>query len=573
MKKFLLSLLAVATSLVSSAESISLEFTSLETIKKDTSWGTSYANHSYSTDNWVLNFTSFGKQNATITDVPVTKTGDITLSLKNNQTFETVSVELEQWGTKQKTATLQYSIDGTNFSDFTPAISSSNFSIEATSIPTGTVAIKLAFSNSSDAKNQVGVSSITYTAVGGSVTPKPTVCDEPTFSATELYVDEELTITSTAGSKIMYFVSGPESFEDEGDSPVAITFSTPGTYTIEAVASKEGLESAEATETIIVSEKPDGDINITSESFNISGTAYAAYTFKSSVTNVTYAAKTGLNNGIQINTDATSAAQKSGITITENPEGLIIAKIIIRTYAEANGKIKDIAFSNTPGVLTEASTSADIAVGFPENTVTTSVSPSKSADNKTFTFTPTDDFKYFLLTSSKAIQITGFDVLYKKPAVVEPVAPKAPVVMIDGVEVTDLAQTIDLSNGGVELTLTADEGHHIYHKHEETAASVLYYDGEEEDIHAGFTPVLSNTATIKVNKNGTLTYYAFNPETQMKSEPVSLSFGGADTTSISEIETENGAEAWFDLQGRRVAAPSKGLYIVRNGNQATKIRL
>ncbi|MDE7110374.1 MAG: hypothetical protein K2O38_00560, partial [Muribaculaceae bacterium] len=74
-------------------------------------------------------------------------------------------------------------------------------------------------------------------------------------------------------------------------------------------------------------------------------------------------------------------------------------------------------------------------------------------------------------------------------------------------------------------------------------------------------------------KNGTLTYYAFNPETQMKSEPVSLSFSNADTTTISEVEIGNGKAEWFDVQGRRVVAPSKGLFIKRQGNQTVKVCL
>ncbi len=394
----------------------------------------------------------------------------------------------------------------------------------------------------------------------------PEACATPTFSATAIYAGESVTITSTEGSTISYLINGGDVME--GLSPVSITFSEVGTYEIYASASKDGYKDSEdVIETITVSEQPEGDLAITTEAFKMSGSGYAAYTFKSNVTNVTYAAKAGVNNGIQINTAATSNAIKSGITITENPDGLIIAKIIIRTYAAANGKIKDIEFSNTPGVLTTSTTAKNIAVGFPENTVTVSASPEISSDNMTFTFTPTGDFKYFLLTSSAAIQITGFDVLYKN---VEPVAPAAPVVLVNGNDVEDFESPIDLQQGSVEITLTAEEGHHIYHKHVEAPEEAIYFDGEaEEDIHAGFTHVPTHSATLTVNKNGTLTYYAFNPETQLKSEPVSLSFVNASTTSISEVEVENADVRCYDLQGRRVANPSRGLYIV-NGKKVIR---
>ena len=401
----------------------------------------------------------------------------------------------------------------------------------------------------------------------------PEACVTPTFSATAIHAGESVTITSTEGSTISYLINDGDVME--GLSPVTIPFSEVGTYEIYASASKDGyIDSEDVIETITVIEKHEGDLAITAEAFKMSGQGYAAYSFESNATNVTYAAKAGVSNGIQINTAATSNAINSGITITDNPDGLIIAKIIIRTYETANGKINDIEFSNTPGVLTEStstSSAKDIAVGFPENTVTVSASPEISSDNMTFTFTPTGDFKYFLLTSSAAIQITGFDVLYKN---VEPVAPAAPVVLVNGKDVEDFESPIDLQQGSVEITLTAEEGHHIYHKHVEAPEEAIYFDGEaEEDIHAGFTHVPTHSATLTVNKNGTLTYYAFNPETQLKSEPVSLSFSNADTTTISEVEIGNGKAEWFDVQGRRVVAPSKGLFIKRQGNQTVKVCL
>lgn len=44
-----------------------------------------------------------------------------------------------------------------------------------------------------------------------------------------------------------------------------------------------------------------------------------------------------------------------------------------------------------------------------------------------------------------------------------------------------------------------------------------------------------------------------------------------DSTAIEEIESSEAAEAqWYDLNGRRVAAPGKGIYILKQGNKATK---
>ena len=109
------------------------------------------------------------KQSSTITDRPVTKGGDVTLVLKNAAaSMSTVSFECKQWTTKEQTMSIQYSTDGgKNYTDLSPAVSSTNFSIVASSLPTGTNAVKLKFSSTS---NQVGITSAAFEYAPVSVT-------------------------------------------------------------------------------------------------------------------------------------------------------------------------------------------------------------------------------------------------------------------------------------------------------------------------------------------------------------------------------------------------------------------
>jgi len=81
------------------------------------------------------------------------------------------------------------------------------------------------------------------------------------------------------------------------------------------------------------------------------------------------------------------------------------------------------------------------------------------------------------------------------------------------------------------------------------------------------------TAPLSLDRAGQLNYYAeLNGQTTAVK---TLTIQGPTTTSISEVKAANaGAAEWFDLQGRRVATPSKGnIYILKQGSRTTKLTL
>ena len=119
-------------------------------------WGNGYNSHSVEYTLGTVTFSAASKQTSTISDRPVTK-GQPVSFVGANITITSVTFECQQWGTKAQTITLHYSTDGGETYTST-GITSDNFTISKSNLPTGTNAVKITFSNSS---NQVGISSLT----------------------------------------------------------------------------------------------------------------------------------------------------------------------------------------------------------------------------------------------------------------------------------------------------------------------------------------------------------------------------------------------------------------------------
>lgn len=139
-------------------KSYSFAFTTIGT----TGWSNSYADHDnvYNDDYVAISIKSASKQTSNVTDYPVTKAGDVIVILKDG-TMSAVTFTLTQWTTKAKTVSLQYSIDGgKSYSALNPAVSSNDFTLSSSSLPTGTNAVKMVQGNTS---NQVGLTGVSFT--------------------------------------------------------------------------------------------------------------------------------------------------------------------------------------------------------------------------------------------------------------------------------------------------------------------------------------------------------------------------------------------------------------------------
>lgn len=138
-------------------QSVTYDFTQISGFSN---WESSYTSHTVTYTDATVIFASANKQPSgnDITDQPVTKGGDVELILtQEGATLASASFTCTQWTNKAQTITLRYSTDGGS-SYTSTGITSSNFSISSSSLPEGTNAVKITFSNSN---NQVGIASAT----------------------------------------------------------------------------------------------------------------------------------------------------------------------------------------------------------------------------------------------------------------------------------------------------------------------------------------------------------------------------------------------------------------------------
>ena len=142
------------TALVKYAPTITYDFSEISGFS---SWSNSYSKQTVTYTDAEVVFASASKQSGTITDIPVTKGGDVTLKLENDGFIKFIKFVCRQWTDKAQTITLKYSTDGgSNFSLLSPSVTSTKFAIEKDNLPAGTNAVRISFSNSS---NQVGIES------------------------------------------------------------------------------------------------------------------------------------------------------------------------------------------------------------------------------------------------------------------------------------------------------------------------------------------------------------------------------------------------------------------------------
>ena len=154
-------------------------------------WGSSYLPHEVAYTDATAKFASANHQSGTITDIPVSKGGDLELVLVNDKkVISAVKFVCRQWTTKEQTIELLYSLDGgENYASFDPELTSDNFEIEHTSLPAGTNAVKISFSSAS---NQVGYECVKFDLKDVSTALDNTVSDS---KAVKTIVNGQLLIT------------------------------------------------------------------------------------------------------------------------------------------------------------------------------------------------------------------------------------------------------------------------------------------------------------------------------------------------------------------------------------------
>ena len=159
LKSFLL-LCSLIVGSIAWAEDVTYDFTAIEGFSD---WSTGYGKHVVEYSAATVTFESANRQTSTITNQPVTKGQPVTLVMTGTKTISAVSFKCTQWGSKAQTITLHYSKDGGKNYTSTD-VTSTTFAISSSNLPTGTNAVKITFSSTS---NQIGIASATITYEDG----------------------------------------------------------------------------------------------------------------------------------------------------------------------------------------------------------------------------------------------------------------------------------------------------------------------------------------------------------------------------------------------------------------------
>ncbi len=133
-----------------------------------------------------------------------------------------------------------------------------------------------------------------------------------------------------------------------------------------------------------------------------------------------------------------------------------------------------------------------------------------------------------------------------------------------------------LSEGGsVTFTMNHNKGDkaRIYYMHE-TAATPTPASVAVRRAPA-FTDQswneLADTNPVEITSEGKFHVYASDATGRNRSSVVTSTVKDSGTTGISEVTAEaEGDVEWYDLSGRRVAAPAKGVYIMKQGTKVSK---
>ncbi len=159
---------------------------------------------------------------------------------------------------------------------------------------------------------------------------------------------------------------------------------------------------------------------------------------------------------------------------------------------------------------------------------------------------------WFLETNYAAPNTSQYWIVIPDPNSV--VAPAVPEVNTSITQVNNIVTFP--KDGSVDVTITAEADAKVAYAFVEAAENAL----------PEFSTLDSNVATLRIDKAGILQYYAVRGDLQSKT--ASLTFKVDTANGITEIENAQSAtDNIYDLSGRRVANPQKGIFII-NGKKA-----
>lgn len=395
-----------------------------------------------------------------------------------------------------------------------------------------------------------------------------------------IYADDVVTITCpTEGATIWYTINNGDILEYEEP----ISFTEEGEYTIAAFSEDANGEMSEDTPSATFTYKAKRP-----EFFEIVTTSTVTDTFKFDVKDA-YGIKTGdssNNNYTAENFTIPEGDAKmtfiygsgSGCrmwTKTDSKTGAITGYDFRINKAANDGDNNSLKFAVPEGSILNtvvikgntlaASNTALFAVNG------TALKYETNPKRATWTATSDTNEVTFEVTGSTTVQIDSIMVTYLKKEVtlIEIVEPQKPVLTVNDVAFENLEDAINLERTKKTIVLTCEEDHSIWYKYSPTAkpAEAAQADELEDEFDAeGHLNSRATRVELEIEKNGTLSFYAKHNVTGAAHDPVVIAITG-DTTGIREVNAADSTPAYYDLQGRKVASPRRGLYISSEGKK------
>ncbi|MBQ0076839.1 MAG: hypothetical protein KBS69_06885 [Bacteroidales bacterium] len=223
-------------------DGITLDFTSIDF--KD--WTSSYDAHTVDFgDNLQVIFSAASKQGSTITDCPVSKKGYIDIDTKGDATMSAIHLVCRQWSSKAQTLTMKYCTDDTRllYTAFVPPITSEDFEIECTNLPTGTTGVEIEFGQDG---NQIGIVSACVTLDGACTQPSPTLSLNADLTTITTAESATLSTTGGNGGTVIYTITSDNAATGhiEGSTFTATAL---GQYTVRASQEATGDYCAQSS--------------------------------------------------------------------------------------------------------------------------------------------------------------------------------------------------------------------------------------------------------------------------------------------------------------------------------------
>lgn len=399
-----------------------------------------------------------------------------------------------------------------------------------------------------------------------------------TFSPTSVSIKEgeaftaPVLTTDPEGLEVTY-TSSNEAVATIVDNKVTLT-GTPGTTTITATfAGNAKYYTASATYTLTVTKKVLTGIDVyeivTSSDQLVDGAKYVLVSKPFKISTVSY--------GTYI-LGAPKSSNKGFDAIKLNPDATDIPAIYdlseVSDYSELtleSSTTENSWYINIDGKYLNGTKKSELKLGTMTQNITISINENGNAILTTGKDTDKDiSIQLYAQNSNGKCANEIFNayssvqhpvVLYKK------IQPAIPSINIDS---TDF-------EGNETISLEGKDKVTIMLKHEDTANHTIFHKFVSANSQHNAPALQSDnnddfieySKPIEITEAGKLHYYAQHNASGVKSEIRTLTFTG-NTTSISEISVKEEEAEWYDLSGRRVASPAKGVYIMKQGSKVSK---